>query len=177
MTSLKPGDEAQVFPEPSLEVLAAGVEWLYRTVQPDAAIQQHHGATIGYAATRYYGFCPVGALNLPVISVNATGWRWGAGNSIIGALTDAEMTATATALESLGVRIREQWNGDGCVTGSFGLTEPAHPSLLAAVANYRAHCPVHKSPFCGRAQNCTWYADGNRLIVGPERPGHDTEEG
>ena len=158
------------YPRPDLSVLAAGLEWLYRTVQPEGAIQQHHGESVGYDGSRYYGFCPSGALHLPVITVNAKGWGYAEDGSLTGALGDGEMAANAAALTTLGVKIREQWNGDGCIHGSFGLVEPAHPSLLAAVARYRAYCPEHESPFCGSEQGCTWYADGSRLIAGPERP-------
>lgn len=165
------------YPEPDHAVLAAGIEWLFRTVQPADAIDQHHGACYGQPdSTRYYGFCPQGALNLPVISVNARGWAWNDGGELVGVLESGEMAATAGALTALGVVIRDQWNGDGGISGSFGLTEPAHPSLVAAVDLYQAGCPTHKTVFCGwqglteAERACTWYGDGNRLIMQPTWP-------
>lgn len=164
------------FPEPDRAVLAAGIEWLFRTVQPEGAIDQHHGACYGQPdSTRYYGFCPQGALNLPVISVNARGWSH-ADHELVGGLEAGEMAATAEVLAALGVVIRDQWNGDGHIHGSFGLTEPAHPSLIAAVDLYHAGCRSHRPSFCGwqgrteAERACTWYVDGNRLTVQPTWP-------
>lgn len=158
----RPDDvRADEYVAPDRDALAAGIEWLYRTVQPDGAIIQHHGTGISGAFGRYYGFCPEGAHALPVITVQTA--------DSVSLLAAGEMAANAEVIKTLGVGVREQWNGDGCISGSFGLIEPAHPSLLAAVARYRAHCPEHESPFCS-SDGCDWFSRGSRLIAGPCRP-------
>jgi hypothetical protein len=164
------------FPEPDRAALAAGIEWLYRTAQPEGAILTHHGSgcpTVHEA--RSYGFCPRGGADLPAITLNAKGWSYAPDGDLIDGVMPGEMAATAEALAELGVQVRKQWNGEGCPSGGFGLTEPAHPSLIAAVNRYRAGCPVHGTVFCGwqgsteAERNCTWYADGNHLVVQPKR--------
>lgn len=180
MTASYPTDPA-VRADADRGIIAAGLKWLYETVQPDGAIIQHHGVTRGNRyQTRRYGFCPSGAKNLPVVSVEVAHWSRNPDTNVIGPMLEAgEMDAIGAVIIELGGPVRETWNGDGCLSGSFGLTVPAHPSLAAAVGRYRANCPTHHTVFCGQADfaklhhepaPCTWYRDGNALIVHPAWP-------
>lgn len=154
-------------------VLDTGLGWLYDTVQPDDAHQQHHGITIGLpSANRIYGFCPAGWSNLPVVSVEVAKveHKLDADGDWIPAnpLEPDELAALAAELERRGFPVNHTWNGHPGVTGSVGLVRPAHPTLVAAVDRYRRGCVVHpeRSVFC----DCeAWNAEGAR-IVQPARP-------
>jgi hypothetical protein len=178
-------------------VLAAAVEWLYDTDQPDGAIMSHHGAGPRRFGDRTYAATPTGAQGLPVIVIEVADryldsgkWRGLDGefdkadftsggrpraNPTAPVPVAAEILAAVAILEDLGVQVRETWNGAPWNTsGSIGLSRPARPSLVAAVTRYRAGCAEHGGVFC----SCSWYADGNRLIVGPAWPanGEDRAE-
>lgn len=169
-------------------VLATAVERLYDTDQPDGAIMTHHGPGGTSLGDRSYSVTPTGALNLPVIVVSVADWHLGQGrwHGFEGDYDSdrysgwrepdqnepcAEILGVASMLAEMGAEVRETWNGAAHSTsGSIGLAAPARPSLLAAVARYCAHCPAHNSVFCGRAEACTWLADGWRLVVPPAWP-------
>lgn len=148
-------------------VLAAGLDWLYRTRQPDDAIQQHHGITLPGLGNRYYGFCPEGADKRPVVSVNVA--RPKHRDTVTYELTNPigpnELRALTTELHSLGVRVTCTWNGHPGPHGSLGLDRPAHPSLLAAVKRYHAGCPEHpdRSVFC----DCDAWSAGHKRVIAP----------
>lgn len=153
----------------SLEsILGTGLQWLYDTVQPDDAHQQHHGITLGLpSANRVYGFCPAGWSNLPVVSVDVakvehkvdSDGDWVPANP----LEPDELEALATELKLRGFETSHTWNGHPGVTGSCGLRRLAHPSLVSAVDRYRRGCVVHpqRSVFC----DCeAWRAEGARIV-------------
>ncbi|MEW2302039.1 hypothetical protein AB0958_19035 [Streptomyces sp. NPDC006655] len=154
-------------------VLDAGLGWLYDTVQPDDAHQQHHGTSIGLPEyNRYYGFCPDGAEHLPVVVINIGKIRFLPGRLQEHPLTPCELDDLAAELERRGVPVRATWNGFPASTGSVGLARPAHPTLVAAVERYHRGCTVHpeRRVFC----DCEhWRAEGARII----RPRHPTPEG
>lgn len=154
------------------QVLAAGLGWLFDTVQPEGAILQHHGTgSPGYTGRRYR-FCPDGLEHGCVVvvegspAINADG--------LIDPMTAAEVDTITRLLAELGRPVWRPWNGAGLHTGSFALDGWAHPSLRQALARYRAGCPTHDGDvFCGRSHHsdpCTWYADGHRLVVEPTWP-------
>jgi len=150
-------------------VLAAGLAWLYDVEQPPNALIQHHAVPGPVIGTRWYGFCPVGADQLPVISVRVAAPQWEPGrwellNPIGG---DAEMKLTRALVESLGYPTRQWWNGAG-ESGSIGLQRPAHHTLRAAVRRYGAGCPTH--PAHGVFCPCGWFKAGNDLLVDPAWP-------
>ncbi|MBJ6623518.1 hypothetical protein [Streptomyces sp. DHE17-7] len=150
-------------------ILDAGLEWLYETVQPDNAHQQHHGITIGHPeANRLYGFCPTGADNLPVVVVNVAKPELHPYDLPANPLRPDELFDLATALEAHGLTVRTTWNGHPAITGSVGLVQPAHPTLIAAVDRYHRGCTVHpeRSVFC----DCEHWREEGRRIVGPNRP-------
>jgi hypothetical protein len=154
-------------------VLDVGLGWLFDTVQPDDAHQQHHGITLGLPdMNRLYGFCPAGYANLPVVSVNVAKVEYQPGSNgydvPANPLELAELEALAAELEQRGYVVASTWNGHPAVTGSVGLAQRAHPSLVAAVDRYRRGCTVHpeRSVFC----DCeAWRAEGARVIH-PPRP-------
>ncbi|MFD5221432.1 hypothetical protein ACFWMH_27705 [Streptomyces tendae] len=154
-------------------ILDAGLEWLYETVQPDDAHQQHHGIILRLPdANRWYGFSPAGVRNRPVVSVDVTKkeYRFDSDGDSIPAnpLEPGELEALADELRRRGFDVDGTWNGHPGTTGSVGLARPAHPSLVAAVDRYRRGCTVHpqRGVFC----DCEhWIAEGRR-IVGPNQP-------
>lgn len=149
-------------------ILDAGLRWLYETEQPDDAHQQHHGIGIGHPeANRWYGFCPTGARNLPVVSVNVSKVEYkldSHGDPVpANPLEPGELDALADELRRRGFNVDDTWNGHPGVTGSVGLAWSAHPTLVAAVDRYRRGCIVHpqRSVFC----DCeAWRAEGARIV-------------
>lgn len=150
-------------------ILDTGLHWLYDTVQPDDAHQQHHGITISHPeGNRLYGFCPTGADNLPVVVVNVARPELRPNDLPANPLRPDELFDLAIELEARGYTVRTTWNGHPAITGSVGLIRAAHPTLIAAVQRYHRGCTVHpqRSVFC----DCeAWRAEGRR-IVRPERP-------
>jgi hypothetical protein len=161
-----PTKEQQMTDQPTTlaAVLDTGLRWLYETVQPDDAHQQHHGITIGLpAANRIYGFCPTGAENLPVVVVNVAKPELRPYELPLNPVRQDELPALAVELERRGFKVRVTWNGHPAITGSVGLARPAHPSLVAAVQRYHRGCTVHpeRSVFC----DCeAWRAEGARIV-------------
>ncbi|MDX3358046.1 hypothetical protein PV703_33125, partial [Streptomyces sp. ME01-24h] len=151
-------------------VLDTGLHWLYETEQPGNAHQQHHGIVLGLPEeNRRYGFCPVGARRLPVVSVNVARVDWidngpndakTPGNP----LGPGELEALAAELEQRGFPIDDTWNGHPGITGSVGIGRPAHPTLVAAVDRYLAGCLLHprRSVFC----DCeAWRSEAARIVT------------
>ncbi|MET9734314.1 hypothetical protein ABZZ79_27850 [Streptomyces sp. NPDC006458] len=156
------------------EILTTGLAWLYDTVQPDNAHASHHGIVLHHPeANRWYGFCPAGARNLPVVSVDVTKVEYkldNAGDSIpANPLEPGELRALADELRRRGLDVDNTWNGHPGKTGSVGIVRPAHPTLIAAVDRYRRGCTEHpqRSVFC----DCeAWRAESARIIHPPRRP-------
>lgn len=153
-------------------VLAAGLTWLYDTVQPDDAITSHHGyCTLG--GDRCLRFIPRGGYpGGPVIVINVVQPRY-EGPDHNRVLTNplggsTEMLAWAGVLAELGREVSTWWNGDG-ETGSVQLVQLAHPTLRRAADNYRQGCPKHRSPLCDW-DGCRWFRDGEARLVKPAWP-------
>lgn len=148
-------------------VLAAGLDWLYETTQPDGAIITNNG--LGYRATGRLrlSFAPMPA---PVVVYIADA-QYGTNpeRTLRNPLTDTEILEVAALLEELGRPAINRWNGAGCDTGSFQLAGPIHPTLAAAAAKYREGCPDHTGPLCSW-DGCLWFPTGNKLIVQPSWP-------
>ena len=158
------------------DMLRAGLMWLYETAQPEGALDQHHGHSRA-VGERVYTFVPRGYLNLPVVVVDVRHPEWvhmGDGHSTLANPLDypGELRRLGEVLADLGRPVASQWNGKGD-SGSLGLADPAHPSLVAAVNRYRDGCPIHRTVFCGGWQaskgeeDCTWFRDGQALMVPP----------
>jgi len=155
-------------------VLAAGLSWLYDTVQPHGAIVSHHGV-FRILGERSYRFIPANITNpggLPVVVCAVArphfdeNNQWRLTNPIDG---PAEIDAFAALLAELGPPVVDRWNGqEGCTSGSLQLGRRAHPTLLAAVDTYHAGCLEHPqhSVFC----RCGWYQAGTALSVDPVWP-------
>jgi hypothetical protein len=150
-------------------ILDTGLGWLYDTVQPDNAHQQHHGITLGLPATnRWYGFCPDGARHLPVVSVNVGKPEWidngfNRPMTLANPLGPDELPALAEELRRRGFEPYGTWNGHPADTGSVGLVREAHPTLVAAVQRYHRGCTAHpqRSVFC----DCeAWRAEAARIV-------------
>jgi hypothetical protein len=154
---------------PNARVLAAGLRWLYETEQPEGALLTHHGEGMKGEGNRRFYFIPEGADGPPVVAVEVAEivYRMDDEGDKVPAnpLEPDELTDLASALAALGVEVARTWNGHPATTGSLGLVQPAHSSLLAAVNLYRAGCPTHphKSVFCG----CGWYPEGHAKVVTP----------
>lgn len=148
-------------------VLAAGLRWLFEVEQPEDALLQHHGERMKGEGNRTFDFIPTGADRMPVVVVNVAEISYrmnGQGYEVpANPLEPNELTDLTTTLAALGVEVTRTWNGHPAITGSLGLAQPAHPSLLAAVKRYLAGCLTHpeRSVFCP----CGWYPEGNAKIV------------
>lgn len=157
------------------QVLAAGLRWIFDTEQPDGAMVSYHGYS-RLVDDVVYGFCGRGADDLPVVTLNRLAPIYG-DDDLLNPLTSDELLPVPVLLLRLGHPANRFWNsadpaalrGD---TGSFGLAQPAHPSLIAALDRYRAGCPVHHTVFCGAPgqQECTWLRDGYARAVLPTWP-------
>lgn len=151
------------------EILDTGLGWLYDTVQPDDAHQQHHGIVLHLPeVNRWYGFCPDGARHLPVVSVNVIKPEWidngfNRPSTLANPLGSDELPQLAEELRRRGFESFGTWNGHPSDTGSVGLVREAHPTLTAAVQRYHRGCTAHpeRSVFC----DCEhWRAEGARII-------------
>jgi hypothetical protein len=155
-------------------VLAAGLYWLFDTVQPDGALDSHHGTGPRSAEDRTYSFIPSGHAGMPVVvmEIHESAKRWAPRRGLMelaNPLTDADVTEFEDRLTKLGHTPARSWNGAGCDTVSMQLAERAHPTLLAAVAKYRRGCPEHAGPLCSW-DGCKWYPDARAKLVHPSWP-------
>jgi hypothetical protein len=162
-------------------VLAAGLAWLYDTVQPDDALLQANGGPACRVGDRRYSFTPVGFDGGPVLVIDVAKPVYDYTRNSP-RLTNplggpAEMDAHADLLTELGYPPVTSWNGQSVSeTGSFLLPGRAHPSLTAATERYRAGCPKHDTVFCGwqgrtaDERACTWYRDHYARVVQPTWP-------
>lgn len=155
----------------NLAILTAGLAWLYDTEQPDGANLQHHGVRLAGEDNRSFSFVPMGTgYRAPVVVVDVIKVEWidngpNQHKTPANPLLPDELAELSATLTALGADVDHTWNGHPQITGSVGLKGPAHPSLLAAVANYRAGCQEHpvESVFC----DCGWARVGRALVVPP----------
>lgn len=163
-------------PRPLMDIaIAAAVEWLYDTGQPELAVQHHLGPAPCVLPGWSLSIIPAAVDNLPALVVESCPHYRPGGN--VEYVHNAE---TEHAVEQI-VRTgwpdlyATSWNGDGFHTLSIGLTRPAEASLLAAVARYHKGCPVHHTVFCGSSfgeeqESCPWYAEGAAACIAPAWP-------
>lgn len=152
------------------ETLAAGLAWMFDTVQPDGALCHHLGFTMA-PGDRYIGFIP--DARFPIVTMSLAYPEYDGKGGLTNPLTKQDVTALVGHLTGTGRVFRELWNGRGTETVSIALAGHVHPTLLAAVERYRNGCREHGgSVFCSRQQEppCSWFADGHRLLVKPSWP-------
>lgn len=151
------------------QILDTGLDWLFNTAQPDNAHTDHHGIVLGLPeANRRYGFCPAGYRSRTVVVVDVAKVEWidNGPNQLqtpANPIEPGELAALAEELRTRGYEIGSMWNGHPGVTGSVGLVQEAHPTLVAAVDRYRRGCTVHpqRSVFC----DCEhWTAEYARTV-------------
>lgn len=163
-------------PSGARAALASGLHWLYEQEQREGAIISHHG-TVLREGVRVYSFIPHGPGRESVVAVDAKDTDW---DPLAGVyrkpLPVNEVSAVAELLADLGHVVIDWWNGNGkCDTVSFRLSREPHPSLAASVARYLAGCPEHGTCLCSW-DGCSWYQDGNRLIVPPRQTVKESED-
>lgn len=151
--------------------LAAGLDWLFETEQPNASIE-HGGLMLAAGASRRLSFSPWGhtAPSVVVIDVVKPEWIDNGPNKLMtlaNPIGVTELDDLAQQIRERGYAVASTWNGHPGPSGSVGLERAAHPSLLAAAERYRAGCPDHRSVFCGREDGCGWYSRGSSLIRRP----------
>lgn len=155
------------------EVLRAGTYWLYQQAQPKDAAVSHHGVQMD-TEHRRVSFVPRGHHRAPVIVVNVKNQRWTRGSwagesELENPLAAGEITALYDWVRDvLGLPVTGTWGGQ-YESGSIGLARPAHPTLLDALARYRAGCPRtdeghrHGDVFC----RCGWYLPMYEKLIKP----------
>ncbi|MFF9568455.1 hypothetical protein [Streptomyces sp. NPDC014685] len=160
-----------------MSILSAGLRWLYGTEQPAESLLSHHGETLA-DTDRTYRFVPRGADQRPVVVVDVRRPTWTV--DAVGDMVPAnpighrELVEMQADLAVLGVTVAHTWNGYPAHTGSLGLVDTAHPSLLAAVDRVRAGCPDHPGKLLCDWIGCPWYGTGHARIVRPTVLGKDT---
>ena len=128
------------------------------------ALIQHHGVSTTMGGPRagiYFRVCAGGSHGLPVLIFQFRQEYIGKSSKI----REWSFEEVAKLREMAAIIFgpaRKCWNGAGCSSFSIGLTEFAHPNLLATVALYRKGCPDHpnRSVFC----ECGWFAKGNKKM-------------
>jgi hypothetical protein len=153
-------------------VLAAGLRWLYGTVQHDDAIVDRRGATLPVRRNRNFRFVPVSSSGTPLVIVDVANIQWALGpvSPPLNPLGADELPCLTKQLVALGIPPGAQhYHG---ITGTLVLDLPAHRTLRAAVHRYDAGCPRHHTQLCGApvhfgGQSCPWYADGRRRALWP----------
>lgn len=157
---------------PSIDAaLAAGLRWLYATVQPADALVERRGARFETAG-RSLRFVPISATGKPLIVVDLLDVHWerGSFSPSLNPLPPDELPSLATELASLGIPSNAQrYHG---VTGTIVLDVPVHHTLIAAVLRYDRGCPRHDTQLCDTPVRdggwaCTWHADGHRRAIWP----------
>lgn len=148
--------------------LVAGLHWLFDTEQPEGAVQPHHGVVLPAVDNRQFGFIPAGWSRRAIVTVDVAKVRYDGDGMPTNPLRPDELHDLTEQLATLGADVVETWNGHPSITGSLALSRPAHPTLLAAVALYRAGCPTH--PRVGVFCDCGWFAAGDALVARPSVP-------
>ena len=157
---------------PTVDVaLAAGLRWLYATIQPDDALVERRGARIK-AGDRVLRFLPISTTGNPLIVVDLPNVRRGISSLSppLNALPPDELPSPASELAALGIPSAAQhYHG---ITGTIVLDVPAHRSLIAAVRRYDRGCPRHQTqlgeaPVRDGGKGCTWHVYGHRRAIWP----------
>lgn len=153
--------------------LVSGVAWLYNTEQPRAALLRPDGVALPPLAGRRLIFVPDVAGHGAAVVVQLID----AGSDAPGQreiLDEDELAGLADTVVRAGGVGAHVDSPAGTRTARIQLTQRAHPSLLAAVARYRAGCPMHRRPACGHNRGaqapCQWFARGFRALVPPSVP-------
>lgn len=145
----------------ALDVLRAGLDWLYRTEQTDGqSVVSHHGINAPVIEGRRYRFVPSGFQAAPVIVLGVAEPRYTGpphNRQLANPLEPGELAGLQAQIEQWGHEVHSTWNGEG-ETGSVGLATPAHPSLLAALDRERKGCPSHPRQILCGWDGCPWYS-------------------
>lgn len=149
----------------AVEVLQAGLAWLYDIDQPGLAIVDQFGVSCR-AGDRVLQFMPTSAIDLPVIVVKVAAplWVGTIRRRLTNPLRPGELALWSGLLRALGHDAVQTWNGTH-ETGSIALARLANTSLLAAFARYRQGCPNHRTVLCAQ-----WRSDGRADMVPPAWP-------
>ncbi|WP_102145688.1 helix-turn-helix domain-containing protein [Mycobacterium hubeiense] len=165
--------------------LSAGAAWLYRVEQPAGALAQPQGVGLPVVADRRFVFVPESqGRGTAVVVYVTTVQRLDGPTGPRDVLTADELDDIAEALATFGGATATIASGPGQTSGRIELASPAHSSLRAAVARYRAGCPVHRLPACGHIRRtadtqCAWFPLGYGQLVMPTIPAprHDISSG
>lgn len=172
-TDTRPPYEARYYQSDGLpfeEALDRGLDWLFRTEQKEGAVLSHHGDSLKVRDNRRLSFVPAGSVDgrAPVIVLSVAAPRrresthdrplshWG--------LAPQEIYNLVGLLNARGHDVTSTWNGFPADTGSVALgNDKLHPTMAAALENYRLGCPVHYgSVFC----NCAHRREGYDRLTG-----------
>lgn len=166
------------YPPTTHHALMEGLNWLYRTVQPDTALVEHCGARLRTAA-RTLRFLPVAHAGNPLVVIEVDVHRGlGRVTGPAAVISDSEILDVAAELAAHKLpAVARQNHG---LTATLGLSEPAHESLRAAVARFSAGCPYHHSLVCEAPVSaggaaCPWHTHGHRAAIWPADQQPDTD--
>lgn len=158
------------------DVLTAGLDWLYHTVQPDTALVEHFGARLRTTG-RTLRFLPIASAGNPLIVIEADVHRgFGRPCAPTSLLSEAEILDLAARLEERNVPAAAHHNHG--LTATIALARLAHDSLRAAVARFTAGCPYHHSQVCeapvsAGGASCPWHSQGHSAAIWPAHPHRD----
>lgn len=150
--------------------LVSGLRWLFDVEQPATALVRAEGIALPPLLGRRLIFVPgsdrdAAAVIMQTVATPPTAELLG----------DEEISALAAAAEHLtGAAVAVQRTTEASHAVRIQLSRLAHRSLRAALARFRAGCPVHHQPACGHTRGpeapCQWYARGAKALIGPPEP-------
>lgn len=160
-----------VLTKAQLDTLQAGLDWLYKTRQPeDAIVHPLVGVNAPVVGDRRFGFIVHSYRSAPAITIAVAEPHYvpdGNDQKLTNPLQRGELAALAAHLEQAGHEVSGNWNGY-LEHGSVGLVKKAHRSLQAAAHRYMKGCPQHDgSVFCYN-DGCPWLHNGASKLRLPE---------
>lgn len=154
--------------------LTTGLQWLCETIQPHNALVQPQGIGLPAVANRRFIFAPNNVGPGATVAVHVTTVQHLHGpDAPRDVLTGEELNDIAATLTAAHTGLHAQAvSAPGATFAHIQLALIVHPTLLGAVARYRAGCPRHHRPACGDIRNtqCSWFSDGFSRLLKPVAP-------
>lgn len=150
--------------------LVSGLRWLFDVEQPATALVRAEGIALPPLLGRRLIFVPGSDRDAAAVIVQTVATPPTA--ELLGDDEISALAAEAEHLTSAAVAVQRPTEASHAVR--IQLSRLAHRSLRAAVARFRAGCPIHHQPACGHTRGpeapCQWYARGAQALIGPPEP-------